>query len=111
MKKFAALFALMTCVYSYRSFIKGGLTPSFWKLVQRHADVAYDFFRNDSAWQVFIGETPHNIDEMVPSSLWMGPYMLAVPKLRGKQVFIYCRKGRYERSQTELNLALSGLTS
>ncbi|HVC48663.1 MAG TPA: hypothetical protein VND43_00645 [Burkholderiales bacterium] len=108
MRKFAALVAFMTCVYSYRSWYRGS-SSSFWKLVQRHADVAFEYFRNDSAWQVFIDDLPHNLDEIVPRNIWMGPYQLTVPKLRSKQVFVFYHATRYKRSQSELALALAGL--
>jgi hypothetical protein len=83
----------------------GGL--SFWRVVARHPDAAYDHFMSEGCWNVFENDIPEADRSVYPSAEWDGPFRLWVPKL-GRQVIVFGRVGEYERSQSEFSRRFGG---
>lgn len=83
--------------------------PSFWKIVARYPDFAYDFFLADSCWKVFEDGLPANYREIVPKNEWRGPFLLFIPKLgvKGQLVHIFGRYPDFEESQDALLILLA----
>lgn len=72
---------------------------SFWKIVARHPDLAFDWFRQEPGWMI-VGIDEHDPPgEPQPRGEYSGPYWLAVPKLNGKMIKIYAHHSILDDSQ------------
>ena len=67
-------------------FIYRSGNPAFWHTAARHADQAYDWFLNEDCWVVV-----HSWDRQPNTKGFVGPFLLAVPKLGGETVRVYGR--------------------
>ncbi len=71
--------------------------PDFWKLASERPDHAYDWFVSHEGWVVVdFDQQRHQRprgDDLV------GPFILRVPKLGGRRVAIYGRRGSMEESE------------
>lgn len=72
--------------------------PDFWKLVARYPDKAYDWFLDHDEWLVV---DPEARTGQPPSGReFDGPFLVWVPKLGGRRVLVYGRRGKMDDSQT-----------
>ncbi len=72
-------------------------TPDFWKLAARQPDHAYDWFVSHDGWVVIDFDRRHH--RHPGGAEFEGPFILRVPKLGGKRVAVYGRRGTIEQSQ------------
>lgn len=72
-------------------------TPDFWKLAARQPDHAYDWFVSHDDWVVVDFDQRHH--RKPGGAEFEGPFILRVPKLGGKRVAIYGRRGTMQESQ------------
>ena len=96
------LIALLGAALLYWLFILRPGRLDFWRLVGKHPDLAYDFFKSRDCWQVFEDGLPADHGRLFPPAEWVGPFRLCVPKLANKMVHIFGRASDYEDSQNEL---------
>ncbi len=71
--------------------------PDFWKLAAERPDHAYDWFVSHDGWVVVDFDRRHH--EKPKGEEFEGPFILRVPKLGGRRVAIYGRRGSMEESQ------------
>ena len=71
--------------------------PDFWKLAAQQPDHAYDWFTSHEGWVVVDFDRRHH--EKPKGDQFLGPFILRVPKLGGRRVAIYGRRGTMEESQ------------
>lgn len=81
----------------------------FWRLVAKHADVAYDHFKSNSCWKVFEDGLPPDYRRIVPRPEWVGPFRVAVSKLGDKRITVFCRASELKKSQNDLMSKVSRL--
>lgn len=82
--------------------------PDFWALAARYPDKAYDWFEDHEEWWVVDpGAGPQPKPD--PKD-YDGPFIFWVPKLGGRSVMVYGKKGLMEESQRSF-LAMRGLDS
>ena len=82
--------------------------PDFWKLAARYPDKAYDWFQDHEEWWVV---DPEGGPQPTPNAgEWEGPFIFWVPKIGGRSVMVYGKKGLMEESQCSF-LAMRGLDS
>lgn len=72
-------------------------TPDFWKLAARQPDHAYDWFVSHDGWVVV--DFDRRRHRHPGSAEFEGPFILRVPKLGGKRVAVYGKRGTMEESQ------------
>ncbi len=73
----------------------------FWRVVAKHADEAYDYFKAGTSWKVFEQGMPENFRSIVPKSEWAGPFRLTVPKLGDRTILVFGNRLDLEQSQNE----------
>jgi hypothetical protein len=100
MIQIAALILLGIVAYWFLVLRPGRL--SFWRLVAKHPDAAYDHFKSNACWKVFEDGLPPDYRTIVPRPEWAGPFRIVVPKLGGKAVKVFARASELEKSQNEL---------
>ena len=82
--------------------------PDFWKLAARYPDKAYDWFQDHEEWWVV---DPEGGPQPKPDAEeWEGPFIFWVPKIGGRSVMVYGKKGSMDESQRSF-LAMRGLDS
>jgi hypothetical protein len=82
--------------------------PDFWKLAARYPDKAYEWFVDHEEWWVV---DPQGGPQPTPSGdEYEGPFIFWVPKLGGRSIMVYGKKGLMEDSQRSF-LAMRGLDS
>jgi hypothetical protein len=71
--------------------------PDFWQVAARYPDKAYDWFVSHDEWVVIDPASGHQpkIDERAHE----GPFLLWVPKLGGRRIVVYGRRGAMKESQ------------
>ena len=73
----------------------------FWKVVTKHPDLAYTFFRSKNCWKIFEGKLPVNYRSMVPKKDWAGPFLFSVPKIGHKNIHVFGKYPDFKKSQNE----------
>jgi hypothetical protein len=82
--------------------------PDFWKLAARYPDKAYDWLVDHEEWWVV---DPKGGPQPTPDpEEYEGPFIFWVPKIGGRSVMVYGKKGSMEESQRSF-LAMRGLDS
>jgi len=97
--KWIIIIVVLIILFCFRLIRRGNL--DFWKVVAKHPDDAYDFFRQRDCCKVFLDKPVGGYKSALPSGDWDGPFRLAVPKLEGKIVTIFCRRSDYQKAQQE----------
>jgi hypothetical protein len=69
----------------------GTTTFKFTKMISKHPNEAYDWFKQDSyCWKIYEGELPTDYKDQIPSKQ-MKPLRLIVPKIGNRIVYIFGR--------------------
>ena len=84
--------ALLLYVRSRRS-----KPPDFWKLASERPDHAYDWFVSHDGWVVVDFDAGRR--QKPTGEEFVGPFILRVPKLGGRRVAVYGRRGSMEESE------------
>lgn len=96
-------------LWIFFSLRAGKLT--FWKLVGRHPNEAYQYFKNNpDVWKVIDSEDSKFIEDFLRTNAnykkeWVGPYRLYVPSLE-RVIQIFGKSDVYEKEQEKLILLL-----
>lgn len=93
------LIGMVVVAFLYWFFILRPGRLDFWKVAAQNSDAAYDHFVSASCWKVFEDGLPENYRSIVPTSDWVGPFRLLIPKLGGKQIVVFGKHPEYEQSQ------------
>jgi hypothetical protein len=51
---------------------------------------------------VFVGDLPPDYKQQLPSGEWDGPFIYFDPALGGIRIYVFGKRGEYEKSQKEL---------
>jgi hypothetical protein len=71
--------------------------PDFWQVAARYPDKAYDWFVSHDEWVVIDPASDHQ--PKVDQRAYEGPFLLWVPKLGGRRIVVYGRRGAMKESQ------------
>jgi hypothetical protein len=71
--------------------------PDFWKLASERPDHAYDWFVSHDGWVVVDFDARRH--KKPKGAEFVGPFILRVPKLGGRRVAVYGRRGSMEESE------------
>jgi hypothetical protein len=71
--------------------------PDFWKLASERPDHAYDWFVSHDGWVVVDFDARRHKEPK--GAEVVGPFILRVPKLGGRRVAVYGRRGSMEESE------------
>lgn len=71
--------------------------PDFWRLASERPDHAYDWFVSHDGWVVV--DFDQRRRQKPKGDEFVGPFILRVPKLGGRRVAVYGRRGRMEESE------------
>jgi hypothetical protein len=71
--------------------------PDFWQVAARYPDKAYDWFVSHDEWVVIDPTSEHQ--PKVDERTYDGPFLLWVPKLGGRRIVVYGRRGAMQESQ------------
>lgn len=71
--------------------------PDFWRLAARYPDKAYDWFQDHGEWIV----ADYGVEKQPrpDTAEFEGPFLFWVPKLGGRRVAVYGRRGKMRESQ------------
>ena len=99
MIKILVLVVIVVFIYWFFILRRGRL--DFWKIAAKYPDEAYNLFISEECWRVFEESLPNDHHAFVPKKDWTGPFMLRIPKLENKMIYIFGKYPEFEKSQNE----------